>query len=42
MAEVSPDSIAFHPGYVRYEHKPAAEMVAELLNRAPNLEFNGG
>ena len=22
-----------------YEHKPAAEMVAELLSRAPNLEF---
>ena len=27
---------------ILYEHKPAAEMVAELLNRAPNLEFNGG
>lgn len=24
---------------ILYEHKPAAEMVAELLNRAPNLEF---
>lgn len=23
-----------------YEHVPATEMVAELLNRAPNLEFN--
>lgn len=27
---------------ILYELKPAAEMVAELLNRAPNLEFNGG
>lgn len=27
---------------ILYEHKPAAEMVTELLNRAPNLEFNGG
>lgn len=26
---------------ILYEHKPASEMVAELLNRAPNLEFNG-
>jgi len=26
---------------ILYEHMPAAEMVAELLNRAPNLEFNG-
>ncbi|MBI5428952.1 MAG: NAD(P)-dependent glycerol-3-phosphate dehydrogenase [Nitrosomonadales bacterium] len=24
-----------------YEHRPAAEMVEELLNRAPNLEFGG-
>jgi glycerol-3-phosphate dehydrogenase (NAD(P)+) len=27
---------------ILYEHKPAAEMVTELLNRAPNLEFSGG
>ncbi|MFZ2541913.1 MAG: NAD(P)H-dependent glycerol-3-phosphate dehydrogenase [Gallionella sp.] len=27
---------------ILYEHMPAAEMVTELLNRAPNLEFNGG
>ena len=26
---------------ILYDHMPAAEMVAELLNRAPNLEFNG-
>ena len=26
---------------ILYEHVPAAEMVAMLLNRAPNLEFNG-
>jgi glycerol-3-phosphate dehydrogenase (NAD(P)+) len=24
-----------------YEHVPAADMVSELLNRAPNMEFNG-
>ena len=27
---------------VLYEHVPAAEMVATLLNRTPNLEFDGG
>jgi len=27
---------------ILYEHVPAAEMVATLLNRAPNLEFDGG
>jgi len=26
---------------ILYEHMSAAEMVSELLNRAPNLEFNG-
>ena len=26
---------------ILYEHMPAAEMVAELLNRVPNVEFNG-
>lgn len=26
---------------ILYEDKPAAEMVVELLNRTPNLEFNG-
>ncbi|MEO8343754.1 MAG: NAD(P)H-dependent glycerol-3-phosphate dehydrogenase [Gallionella sp.] len=26
---------------ILYEHVPAAEMVAMLLNRAPNLEFDG-
>ena len=26
---------------ILYEHIPAAEMVTTLLNRAPNLEFNG-
>ena len=26
---------------ILYDHIPAAEMVAELLNRTPNLEFNG-
>lgn len=26
---------------ILYEHVPAADMVAELLNRAPNVEFNG-
>jgi glycerol-3-phosphate dehydrogenase (NAD(P)+) len=26
---------------ILYEHVPAAEMVTTLLNRAPNLEFNG-
>lgn len=26
---------------ILYEHVPAAEMVATLLNRTPNLEFNG-
>lgn len=26
---------------ILYEHAPAAEMVAELLNRTPNKEFNG-
>lgn len=26
---------------ILYEHVPAADMVAELLNRAPNSEFNG-
>lgn len=26
---------------ILYEHVPAAEMVAELLNRAPNMEFSG-
>jgi len=26
---------------ILYDKMPAAEMVAELLNRAPNLEFNG-
>ena len=26
---------------ILYDHMPAAEMVAELLNRTPNLEFNG-
>ena len=26
---------------ILYEHIPAAEMVAELLNRTPNLEFDG-
>ena len=26
---------------ILYEHVPAADMVAELLNRAPNMEFNG-
>jgi len=25
---------------VLYEHVPVVEMVAALLNRAPNLEFN--
>lgn len=25
-----------------YEHIPAAEVIAELLNRTPNQEFNGG
>ena len=24
-----------------YEHTPAAEMIAELLNRTPNQEFSG-
>jgi len=28
--------------HILYEHVPAAEMVATLLNRAPNLEFNSG
>jgi len=27
---------------VLYEHVPAAEMVTTLLNRTPNLEFDGG
>jgi len=27
---------------ILYEHKPAADMVAELLSRTPSLEFNGG
>jgi glycerol-3-phosphate dehydrogenase (NAD(P)+) len=27
---------------ILYEQVPPAEMVAELLNRTPNLEFNGG
>lgn len=27
---------------ILYEHVPAAEMVAMLLNRTPNLEFDGG
>ncbi len=27
---------------ILYEHVPAAEMVTTLLNRAPNLEFDGG
>ena len=27
---------------ILYDNMPAAEMVAELLNRTPNLEFNGG
>lgn len=26
---------------ILYEHVPAPEMVAELLNRAPDMEFNG-
>ena len=26
---------------ILYEHVPAVDMVAELLNRAPNVEFNG-
>lgn len=26
---------------ILYEHVPAADMVAELLNRSPNMEFNG-
>jgi len=26
---------------ILYEHAPAADMVAELLNRTPNKEFNG-
>ena len=26
---------------ILYEHVPAADMVSELLNRAPNMEFNG-
>ncbi len=26
---------------ILYEHVPAVDMVAELLNRAPNMEFNG-
>jgi glycerol-3-phosphate dehydrogenase (NAD(P)+) len=26
---------------ILYEHIPAAEMVTILLNRAPNLEFDG-
>jgi len=26
---------------ILYEHVPAADMVAELLNRAPSTEFNG-
>ena len=28
--------------HILYEHVPAAEMVATLLNRTPNLEFDGG
>jgi glycerol-3-phosphate dehydrogenase (NAD(P)+) len=27
---------------ILYENIPVAEMIEELLNRAPNLEFNGG
>jgi len=27
---------------ILYEHIPVAEMIEELLNRTPNLEFNRG